>query len=104
MMFFLDVPVEHGEAYGALMSDQPPFAYRLDHREGASTTTLARAASYAAAVDLVEPWAAVLRSAGATGAILVVEEAFGTVVAHRALGAAGATFDPGHADRPLERR
>jgi hypothetical protein len=81
------------------MSDQPPFAYRLDHYDGASTTTLARVPSYAAAVGFVEQWATALRAAGVLGTILVVEEAFGTVVARCPLDPGGGPFDPGHRSR-----
>jgi len=85
------------------MSDQPPFAYRLDHRKGASRATLARASSYAEATALVERWVGSLRSGGARGAILIVEEAFETVVARYDLDPVTSPFEPGHGDPATDR-
>ena len=86
------------------MRDRPPFSYRLEHRHGGSILALGQTDTYALAVEAVETWSTTLQSNDAGGAIVVVEEAFGTVVARFPLDASGPPFDPGHADRPPNAR
>ena len=77
----------------------PPFTYRLEHRRGDATAIMARAATYDAIVAEVLPYAARLRDVGAEGELVVVEEAFGTVVARPPLWPADPPFAPHH-ERP----
>lgn len=74
----------------------PPFTYRLEHRRGDAAVFLLRAATYAAVVAEVPRCAAGLREVGAEGALVLIEEAFGTVVAHYPLWPADAPFSPYH--------
>ncbi len=60
---------------------------------------LARTATYDAIVAEVLPAAARLREAGAEGELVLVEEAFGTVVARYRLRPADAPFEAYH-ERP----
>jgi hypothetical protein len=82
------------------MRDRPPFSYRLEHRDGASTLVLGQTGTYTSAIEAVETWSTTLRGEGAEGAIVVIEEAFGTVVARYPLDSSGPPFDHGHVDRP----
>lgn len=68
----------------------PPFTYRIEHRADGASVVLERIGSYDAAEELVAAWADRLRERGAAGAILVVEEAFGTTVAHHPILRPGA--------------
>ena len=77
----------------------PPFTYRLEHRRGEAMAVLSRTATYDAIVAEVLPSAARLREAGAEGELVLVEEAFGTVVARYPLQPADAPFEAFH-ERP----
>lgn len=78
----------------------PPFTYRLDHRRGDAAATLARAPTYDAIVAEVLPCAARLHDVGAEGELVVVEEAFGTVVARHPLWPADTPFEAYHERSP----
>jgi hypothetical protein len=70
-----------------------------------STATAARPrartdGTYTSAIEAVETWSTTLQGEGAEGAIVVIEEAFGTVVARYPLDSSGPPFDHGHVDRP----
>ena len=69
-----------------------PFTYRLEHRRGDACAVLARAATYEAIKGDLLAHAADLQAVGAEGSLLVVEEAFGTVVALQSLGPDGPPF------------
>ena len=71
------------------MSQRPaaPFTYRLEYRREGRIRPLERATDYAAALRLVQDWAARLEADGEPGSIVVVEEAFGTMVARHGLHA-----------------
>jgi len=64
-----------------------PFTYRVEYRREGRIRPLDRAADYAAALELVRDWAGRLEADGQPGSIVVVEEAFGTMVARHGLGA-----------------
>ena len=78
----------------------PPFSYCLEHRFAAGRTVLERTTSYAAAIQLVNAWADRLRAEHADGAVVVLEEAFHTVVARHPLYPADRRFDGGHGPAP----
>lgn len=71
------------------MSQRPPapFTYRLEYRREGRIRSLDRAPDYPVALDLMRDWASQLEADGEPGSIVIVEEAFGTMVARHGLGA-----------------
>ena len=68
----------------------------MEHRRGDAHAVVARALDFDTAAAAIPPLAARLRQAGATGDLILREEAFGTIVAFHPLWPADTPFTPYH--------
>ncbi len=92
-------PVSSGAA-GGEGRERPSSAYRIEHRCGDAAAVLGYTDDPLAQHSVLAPLAVRLVDAGATGALLLIEEASGDVLARRALHSSGDRARPAR-DAPV---
>ncbi len=92
-------PISSQSTVGADGGERPSSAYRIEHRRGDAVAVLAYTDDPLAQHSVLAPLAVQLVDVGATGTLVLIEEASGDVLARRALhpdgdGSRGPTRTP----------